>query len=146
MTLHIRRFEELTTGELYEILRLRSEIFIVEQQAIYQDLDGIDYRSLHLFLLDDDGNMAACLRLFEKEDEPGTVQIGRVVTRIHGQGLGTQLMQAALDTAKSEFHARQLYLTGRKSALNFYLHCGFHTASEEHFTGDGSYFEFRRSV
>ena len=71
-------FDELTTKELYEILKARAEIFVVEQNCVYQDLDDLDYRSLHIFC-EEDGEVTAYLRAFFKA--PDTVQMGRVLTR-----------------------------------------------------------------
>ena len=85
MNLVTKFFDELTTLELYEILKARAEIFVVEQNCIYQDLDDKDYNSLHVFY-EVDGKVTAYLRAFIKEE--GVVQIGRVLTVEHGTGLG----------------------------------------------------------
>ncbi len=144
MTLKVKTFEELTTVELYELLQLRSEVFIVEQEGHYQDLDRIDYRSVHIFLEDDAHEVAGYLRIFPKEDEPGTVQVGRVVTRDRMHGLGSRLMQQAVLEAKERFGAERLYLTGRKSALGFYLKCGYQIVPQ--WDSTLPYYELQRSI
>ena len=68
MTFQAKFFHELTTTELYEILKSRAEIFVVEQNCVYQDLDDRDYQSLHVFCTED-GKVTAYLRAFWKEDE-----------------------------------------------------------------------------
>ena len=141
MKLKIKAFEELTCRELYEILRLRSEVFIVEQKGCYQDLDGIDYESLHLFFEEKSGAVAGCVRIFPKPDEPGTIQVGRLVCRERMSGLGRQLMEQAQLQAMQRYGARELYLTGRKSAEGFYLKCGYRIESDE-----GSYDKFRKTL
>jgi ElaA protein len=78
-------FGELTTVELYELLKARAEIFVVEQNCVYQDLDDKDYRSLHVFY-EEEKKVTAYLRAFVIEE--GVVQMGRVLTREHGRGLG----------------------------------------------------------
>ena len=78
MEVKIKTFDELTTKELYEILKLRADVFVVEQNCIYPDLDDIDYRSIHIFYENEDETIAAYLRFFKKEGENDTVQIGRV--------------------------------------------------------------------
>ena len=83
-------FSDLTSRELYEILRTRSEIFVVEQNCVYQDLDGKDYESLHVFM-EEDGRVVACLRSFMKDGE--TAQMGRVATLRHGEGLSGILLK-----------------------------------------------------
>ena len=146
MELRIKTFDELTTKELYEILRLRSEVFIVEQQGCYQDLDGIDYESTHIFLMDDTGAAAGCIRVFPKEDEPGTVQLGRLVSRDRMQGLGRQLMEASEAVAASRYGGKRLFLTGRRSAKGFYEKCGYRAEAPEGFTDDTApYYLFRKA-
>ena len=98
--LQIKRFSELTAKELYEILRLRSAVFVVEQNCVYQDLDGLDEGAVQLFLRRADGSCAACARVCEKADEPGTMQIGRVVSKERGKGLGMAVLRAAIDECR----------------------------------------------
>lgn len=143
MTLKIKTFEELTTTELYEILLLRSEAFIVEQGGRYQDLDRIDYHSIHIFYENDHHEIVGYLRIFPKEEEPQTVQVG---TRERKHGLGSALMQQAAMSAKEHYGAKELYLTGRKSALGFYLKCGFYPVSEELGGSNAPYYELRCSL
>ena len=92
-----KRFDELTTTELYEILRARVAVFVVEQQCTAQEVDGRDYDSLHVFYEQEDGQVAACLRIFEREE--GTIQIGRVLTVKRGQGLGRKLLKEGVREA-----------------------------------------------
>ena len=146
MGLRIKTFKELTTRELYEILRLRSKVFIVEQGGRYQDLDQIDYDSIHIFYVDENEEVGGCIRIFPKEDEKGTVQLGRLVVDKRNQGMGRKLMECAKKTAKERYGAEQLYLTGRKSALGFYLKCGYHEDSEELFAGEVPYYKLRSSI
>lgn len=72
MKLTAKFFDELTASELYEILKARAAIFVVEQNCVYQDIDGVDIRSLHVFY-DSYGAVEAYLRLFPKPGEEGTV-------------------------------------------------------------------------
>ena len=92
MKLITKYFNQLTTTELYEILKSRAEIFVVEQNCVYQDLDDIDYRSLHIFY-ECDGKIIAYLRAFEKDSTTKTIQMGRVLTLTHGTGLGGKLLK-----------------------------------------------------
>ena len=73
-----------------EILRARAEVFVVEQNCVYQDLDGIDYESLHVFF-EEDGKVTAYLRAFRKDTD--IVQMGRVLTLHHGTGLGGRILK-----------------------------------------------------
>ncbi len=83
MDIVVKSFDELTTVELYEILKARAAIFVVEQNCVYQDLDDVDYQSLHVFY-QEDNRVLAYLRAFYKEK--GVVQIGRVLTMQRGNG------------------------------------------------------------
>jgi ElaA protein len=74
----IKRFETLSLQELYEMLRLRSEVFVVEQNCVYQDLDGKDHKALHL-IGENEGKIVAYARLFKPNDYFAQASIGRVV-------------------------------------------------------------------
>lgn len=127
----MRAFDELTTRELYEIMRARADVFVGEEKILYPDADGLDYESLHVFSLRSDGRVESYLRMFPKEDEPGVVQIGRVLTRVHGQGLGMRLLLAGLDAATERLGAYEVYVESQKHAQGFYLKAGFETASDD---------------
>ena len=128
-------FDELSAVELYELLRARAEIFVVEQNCVYQDLDGIDYRALHIFY-EEDGKIAAYLRAFDKEDEPGVVHVGRVLTIRHGAGLGGTLLKEGIRTVKEKMNAKEIFIEAQCYATGFYEREGFQICSEE-FLEDG---------
>ncbi|MBD5469774.1 MAG: GNAT family N-acetyltransferase [Lachnospiraceae bacterium] len=131
----IKRFEELTTTELYEILKLRSEIFVVEQNCVYQDLDDIDYQSLHIFC-EENHNVFAYLRIYPKRGETDVVQIGRVVTLKHRTGSGSALMEKGIQTIKDTMNYKKIYIVAQKRAIGFYEKFGFIVTSDE-FLEDG---------
>ena len=133
MKLVSKYFEELTTTELYELLKVRSEVFVVEQNCIYQDLDDKDYRSLHVFY-EEEGEVLAYLRAFIKEE--GVVQVGRVLTVEHGTGLGGKLLKAGLEQIKEKFHPEKIYLEAQCYAIGYYEREAFLVCSEE-FLEDG---------
>ena len=126
-------FDDLTTGELYEILKARSEVFVVEQNCIYQDIDGMDPASLHVFF-EDDGRITAYLRAFAKE--PGVVQMGRVLTVDRGIGLGGMILRAGIEEIRERFHPQKIYIEAQSYAVGFYAREGFRVTSEE-FLEDG---------
>ena len=95
MKLTVKKFQELTTTELYEILKARAEIFIMEQDINYQDMDDIDYKSLHCFFTEDK-KVIAYLRAFYQENDGDIVRIGRVLTLQHGNGTGRDLLEQSL--------------------------------------------------
>lgn len=95
--LRVAAFDELDTATLYELLRLRIDVFVVEQHCPYPELDGRDSEpaTLHCWLTEDDV-IVSCLRLLAERD--GTTRVGRVATRAHlrGAGLGGRLLEGAL--------------------------------------------------
>lgn len=131
----VKSFEELTTTELYEILKLRSEIFVVEQNCVYQDLDDIDYQSLHIFC-EENHKVFAYLRIYPKRSETDVVQIGRVVTLKHRTGSGSVLMQKGIQTIKDTMNYKKIYIVAQKQAIGFYEKFGFIITSDE-FLEDG---------
>ena len=126
-------FDELTTTELYEILRARAEIFVVEQNCVYQDLDGIDYESLHVFA-EEGGKVTAYLRAFYKDED--TVQMGRVLTLRHGEGLGGKLLREGIAQIRARMHPAKICIDAQCYATGFYEREGFRICSEE-FLEDG---------
>lgn len=105
--LHKKTFQELTTDELYELLRVRSEVFVVEQNCVYQDLDGDDQASVHLWLTVAD-KVVALARVCPAGTHMQQVSIGRVITTERGKGYGRQIMLHAIDAAKEYFHAASI--------------------------------------
>ena len=136
MELVVKAFRELTTAELYELLRVRAEIFVVEQNCVYQDLDGTDYESLHVFYKEEDGSVSAYLRIFPKQGSTDTMQMGRVLTRVHGQGLGGQLLKEGIKQAFAQAWVKKIFIEAQCYAIGFYAKEGFIVSSEE-FLEDG---------
>lgn len=128
-------FEELSAKELYEILRVRSAVFVVEQQCAYQDVDGMDEESLHVFY-ESDGQIAAYLRAFPKPGEKGTVQMGRVLSAKHGKGLGGRILREGLLQIQKKMDPARIYIEAQTYAVGFYEREGFRVCSGE-FLEDG---------
>lgn len=110
-------FNELTTTELYEILRARAEIFVVEQNCVYQDLDGKDYESLHVFL-EEEGCVVACLRAFMKDNK--TAQMGRVLSLRHGEGYGAEILKAGIREIRKKMNPERIYIEAQCYAIGYY--------------------------
>ena len=139
-------FDALTTHELYEMMRARADVFVGEEKILYPDADGVDYDCIHVFRTDSDGRVIAYLRMFRKADEPGTIQMGRVLTREHGQGLGHKLLEAAMQGAAQFMGAREVYLESQKHAEDFYVKSGFVAASGEFLEAGIPHIQMRRSL
>lgn len=129
LLLHKKWFPELTTQELYELLRIRSDVFVVEQNCVYQDLDYDDQPAIHLWLTEDDKIVALC-RVCPAGTHMEEVSIGRVITTVRGKGYGKQIMLAGIDTAKEHFGAKRIDLEAQEYAKGFYEQVGFRQSSE----------------
>lgn len=130
MKLIAKRFEELSTKELYEILKTRSEIFVVEQNIHYQDMDDIDYRSLHCFFMEDN-KVIAYLRAFYEDESKGIIRMGRVLTLHHGNGVGKCLLKESLEAIKTKMNCKKIVGHAQKHALGFYEKFGFKAVSND---------------
>ena len=128
MNLIAKQFNELTTTELYEILKARSEIFIMEQNILYQDMDDVDYESLHCFFVEDN-KVVAYLRAFYNEDN--VVKLGRVLTLKHGNGIGKDLLEQSLIAIKEKMKCKKICMDAQKYAVGFYEKFGFKVTSED---------------
>ena len=124
-----KKFDELTVYELYEILKSRSEVFLLEQNIICQDMDGVDCESLHCFLWQD-GRVIACLRAYYVNED--TVKIGRVLTLTHGQGHGRILMNESLRQIKEKMPCKNIIVSSQTQARGYYERCGFKVISDEY--------------
>lgn len=125
MEIFVKHFNELTAEELYDILELRSRVFVVEQNCVYQDPDGKDKVSWHVWLRDERG-VVACLRVYDI-DGP---HIGRVVTAFRREGLGSRIMAVGIDTAVSKLGAREIFISAQMYARPFYERSGFKVYTE----------------
>lgn len=135
MTLYKKTFQELTTDELYELLRVRSEVFVVEQNCVYQDLDYDDQKSIHLWLtLRQDSGQAEKVVALARVCPAGThmkeISIGRVITTERGKGFGKQIMLHAIDAAVEHFGATLIDIEAQEYAKGFYEGVGFKQSSD----------------
>ncbi len=135
MELKIKAFEELSLHELYEIMRIRCAVFVVEQECVYQDIDGIDERAVHVFY-EHENNIYGYLRLFYKDADHRTVQIGRVLSTERGRGFGLKVLHEGVQYAIETMKAETLYLEAQTYAIGFYQREGFEAVSDE-FLEDG---------
>ena len=127
--LHEKRFQELTVDELYGLLRARTEVFVVEQDCVYQDMDGDDQASVHLWLTVGDAIVALC-RVCPAGTHMKEVSIGRVVTTVRGKGYGKRIMLEGIRAAREHFGAVRIDLEAQEYARGFYERVGFRQSSD----------------
>ena len=130
MELTSKKFNELNTKELYEILKSRAEIFIIEQNIHYLDIDDIDYDSLHCFFMEDN-RIVAYLRAFYQNDDKNIVKFGRVLTLKHGMGIGSDLIIQSLQVIKEKLKCKKVIVDAQKHAVGFYEKFGFVSISDD---------------
>ena len=127
--LHKKSFQELSADELYELLRVRTEVFVVEQNCVYQDMDGDDQKAIHLWLTLA-GKVVALARVCPAGTHMKEISIGRVITTERGKGYGKQIMRYAIEAAIEFFHATLIDIEAQEYAKGFYETLGFKQSSE----------------
>jgi len=129
----IKSFEEITTSELYEILKARVNVFVVEQNSPYPDLDDYDQQALHLWAEQDQKVVAYC-RIFNKGIKYPETSIGRVLTTEKGRGksFGKQLIQYAVEIIENRFHTSEIRISAQDYLLRFYSGFGFEDTGKKY--------------
>jgi ElaA protein len=127
----LKTFTQLTTVELYDILQLRSEVFVVEQDCVYQDIDGKDEKALHLFAYKNE-TLVAYARLFGPGDYFDDASIGRVIIKENQRkyGYGHQLMEAANKAVEANFNTSKIHLSAQQYLVKFYNAHGYKAVGE----------------
>ena len=127
----VKTFNELTNGELYQVLRLRAEVFVVEQACAYLDLDNYDQQALHLQGINETG-LVAYTRLFAPGIKFDMASIGRVVSSpsARGKGFGRQLMEVSIAAVETRWGKIPFKIGAQLYLQKFYESLGFVQSSE----------------
>jgi len=133
----IKRFEALSLSEMYLVLQLRSVVFVVEQNCVYQDIDGKDYKALHL-IGEYEGKIIAYARLFKSGDYFDEASIGRVVVAANyrDKKFGHGLMRQAIAAIESHFGETTITISAQLYLQRFYESHGFVAISEMYLEDD----------
>lgn len=133
LTWTFKRFNELTPAELYAILQLRNEVFVVEQNCVYQDADGKDQLSCHLTGWDGE-NLVAYTRIIPPGIAYPQASIGRVVIspKYRGTGAGKELMKESIRKAFSHFNCSEIKIGAQVYLTKFYQSLGFRQTGESY--------------
>ncbi len=131
LKIQVKTFEQLTKLELYYLLQLRSEVFVVEQDCVYQDLDGKDEKSIHVLGFKNE-KIIAYTRIFKPGDYFEEASIGRVVVakdeRKHKYGY--DIMKASIETIKTQFNTDKIKISAQCYLNKFYTNLGFKSIGE----------------
>ncbi len=133
MEIKVKNFGELSTKELYDVLQLRSEVFVVEQDCVYQDIDGKDERALHIMGWED-GNLVAYARCFQAGDYFDEASIGRVLVRenYRKMGYGHVITKASIEAIKTNYKADKIKISAQVYLVIFYESHGFKTIGDRY--------------
>jgi len=126
MKIHIKTFNELNTTELYNLLQLRSEVFVVEQDCVYQDIDYKDQNALHVLGYIDD-KLVAYTRVFGPNDYFKLSSIGRVIVRkeYRNSNYGKDIMKASINMIERKFEEKSIKISAQVYLKKFYNNLGF---------------------
>ena len=139
--MELKSFKELNSTELYEILKLRAEVFVIEQDCNYLDPDGQDYSAYHLYDKKE-GQIVSYARLYESKEYG---HIGRVLTSksVRREGYGIHLMNEAIKHCKSLYPNKDIVISAQEYLLKFYGDFGFVAEGERYFEDNLPHFKMR---
>ena len=145
MKIQVKTYSELTKDELYRILQLRAEVFVVEQECAYLDVDGLDQKAFHVIGTSANG-ICAYTRIFKAGDYFDEPSIGRVVVSRADRGkfFGKEIMEASLRFIDQHFENRDTLISAQLYLRKFYEELGFLTEGEEYLEDDIPHIKMRR--
>lgn len=131
LTIKTKTFNQLTIDELYAILQLRSEVFVVEQDCVYQDIDFKDQKALHVLGFKNK-NLVAYTRLFKPNDYFENASIGRVIVKENERKFryGYDIMEASIKAVKDYYNETKIKISAQVYLNNFYTNLGFEAVGE----------------
>lgn len=129
MKIFVKKFGELTSLDLYEILRLRVDVFVVEQACPYPEIDGKDLDAIHIYFKNCD-QILAYARLYE---EDGKVYLGRVIAKKRRKGYGSLILKEAIKVAEKIYQAKEIHIEAQTYAKSLYEKAGFAQISQPFF-------------
>ena len=141
----IKRFNELSTVELYSLLQLRSEVFVVEQNCVYLDVDGKDEKALHVLGMFGE-ELVAYARIFKPGDYFDEASIGRVLVKqvYRDRKWGYDLMHEAIRVTKEELNETNITISAQCYLQKFYENVGFVQTSEIYLEDDIPHIEMKK--
>ena len=133
METYTKNFKELSKNELYQLLALRAEVFVVEQDCAYQDVDGKDFKALHVLGVEGE-NIVAYARVFGPGDYFKEAGIGRIVVQkdYRSSGLGREIVLAAQKAISKHYNTRKIKLSAQTYLKDFYEDLGYTLEGEEY--------------
>lgn len=133
----IKTFEEFTVPELYAVLKARIDVFVIEQNCPYPDLDNYDQKAIHIWA-EENGDVLAYCRVFDKGIKYDETSLGRVLTteKARGKSLGKLLIKYAVETIENRFHTSEIRISAQDYLLKFYGDFGFVDTGKKYLEDD----------
>lgn len=133
----IKTFDEFTVPELYAVLKARIDVFVIEQNCPYPDLDNYDQKAVHIWA-EEDGEVLAYCRIFDKGIKYDEASIGRVLTTelARGKSLGKLLIKYAVETIENRFRTSEIRISAQDYLLKFYGGFGFEDTGKKYLEDD----------
>lgn len=133
----IKTFDEFTVPELYAVLKARIDVFVIEQNCPYPDLDNYDQKAVHIWA-EENGNVLAYCRIFDKGIKYDETSIGRVLTTelARGKSLGKLLIKYAVETIENRFYTSEIRISAQDYLLKFYGDFGFEDTGKKYLEDD----------
>ena len=143
----IKPFSKLSTEELYQILKIRQEVFIVEQTCYYLDADGYDQQAVHIWA-EKEGEILAYSRVFEPGIKYKEASIGRVLTNLNYRKnkLGKILIRFSINTIEARFRTQSIRISAQDYLLHFYSEFGFQDTGKKYLEDDIPHTEMVRVI
>lgn len=128
---HFKAFDELTAREFHDIIKVRSQIFVVEQKSPFQEVDGVDLNAVHI-LKTANNDIQAYVRVYEKEED--TMSFGRVLVpeNFRGQGLGRELLEQVMHYLNKKYPDKEVIIQAEEYLTDFYESFGFDIVSDKY--------------
>lgn len=145
---NLTTFERLTVRQLYAVLKLRQDVFVVEQQCAYPDMDDCDQQAVHLLATDDAGRLVACARLFAPGVRFPEASIGRVIVAESGRGTGTghELMTRSVAICRRDYGNVDIRIDAQAHLQTFYEQHQFVVCSQPHMVDGILHVTMRRAA
>lgn len=145
---HVSDFDGLSVNDLYDLIAARVEVFIVEQNCPYQDVDGKDRHALHVWARDEANYVLAYARITHPGVRFKEPSIGRVITTQAGRsrGLGRELMTRAIAVIEARYPQQAIRISAQQYLERFYQSLGFETVSESYLEDNIPHLEMLRSA
>lgn len=146
MKLYLKRFPDLSTKHLYQLLTLRNEVFIVEQSCAFQDIDQLDLGAFHLYL-EEKEKIIGYIRILPLEKDFSSILFSRfcIAKEYRKKNLGTDLLSFALRQADQHWKSKEIKLSAQTYLRPFYKKLGFFEISEEYLEDSLPHIDMQRN-